>query len=414
MSRVATSISVAEHLAAVLASVGPLPARLVANLDALGCVLGEEVAAAVDSPGFDNSAMDGYALRHRDVVGATPTGPVVLSVVADLPAGTALNPRIEAGQAARIMTGAPIPDGADTIVPFEQTDAGVRTVAIHAAAVAGAHIRRRGSDARRGTVQLRPGQLLTARHLSAAAAVGARELAVIPRPRIGVLATGSELVAPGSPLRRGQVHDSNSTLIAAAITEAGAVPVPLGRSIDRPEALLEALTQAAGAVDAVVMTGGVGPGAYDVVRLALEPAGRVRFVTVRLQPGKPQGFGHWTDGMPLFGLPGNPVAAYVSFAAFVEPALRVMRGLGAQCAPPLVVAAGAAWRSRPDREQRILVRLVRDAAGSLSGLPAASGAHTHHLSTLAAADAIAVIGEGVGDVAVGDPMVVRPLPGWTG
>lgn len=414
MSRAEVSISVAEHLGAVLDGVRPLPALRVANADALGCVLVHDVVAAVDSPSFDNSAMDGYALRHRDIAGATPTAPIVLTVVADLPAGSVLNPRIETGQAARIMTGAPLPDGADTVVAFEHTDAGLATVEVRAAPNAGAHIRRRGSDARLGSIQVRPGQLLTARHLGAAAAVGIREMTVIPRPRIGVLATGSELVAPGSPLRRGQVHDSNSTMMAAAITEAGAVPVLLGRSIDQPQALLEALAHAVGTVDAVVLTGGVGPGAYDVVRLALEPTGRVHFATVRLQPGKPQAFGHWADGMPLFGVPGNPVAAYLSFAAFVEPALRVMRGLPAQRQPPLVVAAGAPWSSRPDREQRVPVLLVRDATGSLSAVPAASGHHTHHLSALASADAIAVIGEGVGVIAVGDPMTVLPLPGWVG
>lgn len=412
MSPAPISISVAEHLAAVLAGVRRLPAVRVALADAHGCVLVQDIVAAVDSPGFDNSAMDGYALRRADVLGATAEAPIVVAVIADLPAGTALNPSVGTGQAARIMTGAPIPDGADAVVPFEQTDAGVDKVAVRVPPSAGAHIRRRGSDAARGAVLFGAGHLLTARHLAAAAAVGLRELEIVPRPRVGIIATGSELVGPGSPLLRGQVHDSNTTMVAAAILEAGGMPVVLGRSVDRPEALLGLLEQAGGSVDAVVMTGGVGEGAYDVVRAALARTGDVSFATVRLQPGKPQAFGHWRDGTPLFGLPGNPVAAYVSFTAFVEPALRVMGGLPPQGRPPIVARAGAAWSSRRDREQRVPVSLATAPDGALTAWPSGSGAHTHQLSALAVADGIAVIGEGAGDVAAGDQITVLPMAGW--
>lgn len=407
----AASVSVAEHLAAVLAGVRALGPVRVPLQDSLGCVLAEDVVALVDSPGFDNAAMDGYAVRRADVGAATEARPVVLQVVADIPAGSAGAPRLSAGQAARIMTGAQVPHGADAVIPFEQTDSGMTAVSIRQPAAPGGHIRVRGSDAAIGSALLAAGQPITARRLAAAAAAGRGDLLVIPRPRIAVIATGSELAPVGSTLGPGQVHDSNTALIAAAVTEAGGVPVVLGRSPDRPEELLALLAQAPGLADAVVVTGGIGRGAYDVTRAALEPTGAVRFTEVRLQPGRPQAFGHWPGELPLIGLPGKPVATYVSFAAFVEPALRVLRGLPPVQHAPRRVPAASAWRSRPDREQRVAVRLVPRADGVVEAWPVEAGGGTHQLSALAAADALAVIGEGVDAVEVGQLVQVLPLPG---
>lgn len=315
------SESVAEHLARILGSVRPLSPQTVACEDALGCVLAQDVATQVSVPPFDNSAMDGFAVRHDDLALATARNPVRLTVIADLPAGTSLEPSVGPGQAARIMTGAPLPQGADAVVPFEQTDEGEASVAIAIAAVRGANIRPQGSDVRVGDVILERGRPLSSRHLAAAAAVGVTQLSVHPRPRVGIMATGSELRAVGMPLGTGLIHDSNTPMLCAAVREAGAAPVVLGPVSDRPAALLEALADGEGRVDVLVLAGGVGPGAYDVVRTTLASLG-VRFSSVRMQPGKPQAFGVWRDGTPLFGLPGNPVAAYVPFEAFVRPRCR--------------------------------------------------------------------------------------------
>lgn len=404
-------IGVAQYLELVLSGLPTPTVREVALADALGCVLADEAAAALHSPGFDNAAMDGYALRSADAASAAPTAPVRLAVVADLPAGGAPARRIGPGEAARIMTGAPIPDGADAVVPVERTDGGTATVAVLEPAAPGAHIRRRGSDAAVGDRLLAAGQVATARALGAAAAGGLDRLRVIAPPRVGVIATGSELAPLGTALEPGQVPDANSTLIAAAIAESGSIPVPLGRCADDPAALRARVDAAAADVDAIVLTGGVGPGAYDVVRLAFEPTGTMRFVAVRLQPGRPQAFGRAAAGTPLFGLPGNPVAAYISFAAFVEPALRVLRGLDPEPAPPVAAVAGAAWSKRRGREQHVPVRLADGADGRVLAVPAGAGGHTHQLSALAAADGLAIVAEDVESVRVGDALVVRRLPG---
>lgn len=316
-------ISVEDQLAHVLARLEPLPTEDLPLAAALGRTLARDVRSATDIPVFDNSAMDGYAVRHGDVAQASPEHPVTLRVVADLPAGSPEDPSLAPGAAARIMTGAIVPADADAIVPVEHTDAyrtdgsfsapanpGTVHVTITTAPRPGAHIRRTGEDLHAGDVVLVAGSVLSARHLSAAAAAGHPTLTVHRAPRVAVIATGSELVPPGRPLGRGQIPESNSTLLAALVTEAGgtverAVTVP-----DDDDALRAELAAiVAAGVDLVVLSGGVSVGAYDVTKAVLAPLGTVDFVSVAMQPGKPQAFGHLPGGVPVFGLPGNPVSA---------------------------------------------------------------------------------------------------------
>ncbi|TFD13459.1 molybdopterin molybdotransferase MoeA [Cryobacterium sp. TMT1-2-2] len=329
----ATARTVSEQLAVVLGSVAPLlPVRV--ELDAArGLVLAEDVLTVTDTPPFDNSAMDGYAVIRADLLGASAQNPITLPVVADLAAGTAENPRLVPGQVARIMTGAPIPDGADAVVPIEDTDQGTELVTIVQAPNVAAHVRRAGEDAHAGDRVLRAGSVLWPTRVAAAASAGTSSVLVHPAPRVAVISTGSELVTPGSPTRRGQIPDSNSFLLSAAVAEAGGIPVRIGAEPDDDDVLRALLTELAGTVDVIVLSGGVSVGAYDVVKAVLKPLGTVDFGPVKMQPGKPQGFGRWpaTGDVPgplIFALPGNPVSAYVSFEVFVRPALRRLLGHG--------------------------------------------------------------------------------------
>lgn len=409
--------TVAEHREAVLALVRPLPADTVEVGAALGRVLAEDVVARVDLPSFDNSAMDGYAVREADVAGVASGRPVRLRVVADLPAGSGGNPALTPGTAARIMTGAPVPDDADRVVPVEDTDGGTDTVLVRDVVIDRTHIRRAGSDVRTGEPVLAAGRILTSRDIAAAAAVGRRTLRVHPAPRVAVLSTGSELTAPGEALGRGRIHDSNSFLLAAAVREAGGVPLWLGSVPDDEDALRAVFQRYAGEVDAFITSGGVSVGAYDVVKAVLAPLPSMRFGPVRMQPGKPQAFGRWSDGTPVFALPGNPVSVFVSFEVFVRPALRRMQGLADLQRPATTAVAVQGWRSPAGRRQYMPVTVVTGAgaadepvasAHELRVRPAARGGSASHLvASLAGADGLAVVDEDVTEVRPGDRLAVR-------
>ncbi|PFG39310.1 molybdopterin molybdochelatase [Georgenia soli] len=426
-------ITVEEHRAAVLAAVSRLPARRVPLAEALGCVLAEDVVAVLSVPPFDNSAMDGYAVRSEDVAAATEAEPVRLRVIADLPAGSGERPEVLPGTAVRIMTGAPMPPGADAVVPVERTDqpagpgAGSAlpdVVAIQAPAAPGAHVRRAGDDVTPGTVVVPAGIELRPRDLSTAASTGHGSLPVHPRARLGVLSTGSELVDPGAPLAHGQIPDSNTTMVAALAETLGVTPVPLGAVDDDPDALRRRLQDSLARVDAIVTTGGVSAGAYDVVKEVLAPLGEVAFTTVAMQPGKPQGFGVLHEdgrGVPIFCLPGNPVSVFVSFVVFVEPALRVMAGRGTAEAPqtlqPVLVDAlvGEGWRCPPGRRQYMPVvlddRPEDDGGPYLLARPASRGGSGSHLvASLAEADALAIVDAEVQAVTEGDVVTVMMVP----
>lgn len=395
-------VSVDAHLARVLAGVAPLGrVETVGLADAAGRTLAVPVDALVDLPSFDNSAMDGYAVREADVAAAADDAPVVLDVVADLPAGSASGATVSTGQAARIMTGAPIPPGADAVVPVERTDAGTERVAIRTAPRPGHHIRRRGEDLHAGDPLLGAGVVLDARRVAAAAAAGLAELPVAAVPRVAVVATGTELAAPGAALGFGRIHDSNSALLASLVAEAGGAVSESLRLPDDPAALRGWLERRH-PCDLVVFAGGVSVGAHDVVRHVLAGLGTVGFARVAMQPGAPQAFGELPGGTPVFGLPGNPVSVAVSFEAFVRPAILRLLGRAetGRRTWPAVVEHG--WRSPAGRRQYMPVALGRH-DGRPSVRPAAAGGAASHLAAgLAGADGFAIVPEDVDEVAPGD------------
>ncbi|TFC93890.1 MULTISPECIES: gephyrin-like molybdotransferase Glp [Cryobacterium] len=409
--------SVADQLAFVLAAVDPLPPVLVSLDAALGLVLADDVRSKTDTPPFDNSAMDGYAVLRADLLGAAPDHPVTLPVIADLAAGTSQNPHLASGQVARIMTGAPIPDGADAVVPIEDTDQGTSTVTIVRAPVPAAHIRRSGEDAHAGDTVLARGSVLWPTRVAAAASAGTSSLLAHPAPRVAVISTGSELVTPGEPTRRGQIPDSNSYLLASAVAAAGGVPIRLGAVADDENTLRSLLAGLAGTVDAIVLSGGVSVGAYDVVKAVLAPLGTVRFGPVKMQPGKPQGFGRWpaaadapaADGPLIFALPGNPVSAFVSFEVFVRPALRRLGGHTELLRTTISATSAESWNSPPGRAQYMPVILHGEGTRTVVRRAAAGGSGSHLVAGLAQAVGLAVVPENVTRIAEGDRVTVMLL-----
>ena len=328
--------SVDEHRRVVAALITARPPIAVALSDALGLVLADDVVATLSLPGFDNSAMDGYAVFADDIAGASDGEPMSLPVAEDIPAGRTDPLTLKPGTAHRIMTGAPLPSGATAVVPVEATDGATDTVAIRAAAKAGQHIRRAGEDVEAGTTVLRAGQVLTPAALGLAAALGLGELTVVPRQRVLVMSTGSELIAPGEPLKPGQIYESNAVMLAAAVRDAGADVVASPMVGDDVDQFRTAIEEHAGDADLIITTGGVSAGAYEVVKDAFgpgagppatsSPGGQVEFVKVAMQPGMPQGAGT-VGGKSIITLPGNPVSALVSFEVFIRTPLRAAMGL---------------------------------------------------------------------------------------
>lgn len=326
-------ISVEDHLAKVTALLSRPPGVELPLADCAGKVLVADVHAGVSLPPFDNSAMDGFAVRSVDVVGASSDEPVELPVVADIPAGRTDVPALLPGTAHRIMTGAAMPSGADSVVPVERTegsgwpssDPGTEPVVrVLAGADPGAHVRRTGEDVASGSLALAGGTLLGAAHLGLAAAVGLDRLTVHAAPRVLVVSTGSELVLPPEPLRHGQIYESNSVMLTAALRGLGCEVETVRSVADDVETFRGAIEPRLAATDLVVTSGGVSAGAYEVVKDALTGVG-VEFAKVGMQPGGPQGCGRW-NGVPVVTLPGNPVAVLVSFEVFLRPALRAVLG----------------------------------------------------------------------------------------
>ena len=402
----ASARSVAEQLAAVFSIVIPLQPVGVPLDQARGLVLAEDIRSATAIPPFDNSAMDGYAVHGLDLLAASEQNPIRLPVIADLAAGTAENPRLEPGQAARIMTGAPLPDGADAVVPIEDTDLGIDMVAIIRPPRPAAHIRRAGEDVRAGDTVLNAGTVLWPTCIAAAASAGTATVLAHPSPRVAIISTGSELVTPGDTTRRGQIPDSNSYLLAAAVAEAGGVPIRVGAVPDDEETLRNLLAAQAGLVDAIVLSGGVSVGAYDVVKAVLAPLGTVRFGPVRMQPGKPQGFGRWPGGPVIFALPGNPVSTFVSFEVFVRPALRRMQGHTELHRPTITATVTDGWDSPPGRAQYMPVIVLQRGARTLVSRATAGGSGSHLVAGLGQANGLAVVPEDVTRIDEGDVVTV--------
>ncbi|WP_232549988.1 gephyrin-like molybdotransferase Glp [Propioniciclava soli] len=400
-------LTVEEYLAEVLALIEPFGAADVDELplrEAAGRTLAAPVVARGDVPAFANSAMDGFAVRSADL--APPT---VLRIDAEVLAGSSADPAFGPGACVRIMTGAPLPTAADAVVPVEQTTLLPQGVRIDAPVAAGQHVRAAGEDVRQGAMVLDAGVRLGARTLSAAAGAGHATVRVVRRPRVGVIATGDELVPPGGDLGRGQIFESNATFLAAALTRDGGEATVLPAVRDTDAALAGALDDLAATCDLVVVSGGVSVGDADVTRIVLERAG-ARFRHVRLQPGKPQGWARWgARGLPVIALPGNPLSAAVSYETFVAPVLDRFHRRPTPAWTPAVAAA--AWSSPAGRRQLVPVLLDVDASGRQLVRPAhRHGSASHMITSLAAADALAAVAEDVTAVAVGDLVAIRRLP----
>ena len=428
---------VEDHLRTVLSALEPLAPVTLPLARAHGTVLAQDVRALLAVPPWTNSAMDGYALRRQDLGGAAP---VVLPVSQDVPAGSVPTP-LEPGTAARIMTGATLPAGADTVVRVEDTDQepGPRPlpdqVTVRVLPQAGANVRHAGEDTVCGAPVLGRGTLLGARELAALASTGHGTVLVRPRPRVAVVSTGAELSEPGRPLAPGHVPDSNSLLLAGLLTEVGAHCAGTWRAADTSASLAEVLLQAAADADLVVTSGGVSAGAFDPLTMLAaqhqEPAGaatdgqsarvHLTFASLAMQPGKPQAHGHIDvrgRRVPLLALPGNPVSVLVSFTSLVRPALARLAGLQppAPAAPPGYARAASAWSSPVGRRQHVPVRLVPAPAGhpgqedTWVAPTHRLGSGSHLVASLPQAQALAVVDEEVPAVELGQPLRLLPLP----
>ena len=400
--------SVDQHLDDCLSgsqALAPLELRL---LDAHGCTLSEDVTAQWDLPPFTNSSMDGYAVRSEDVTGASESSPVTLPVVGDIPAGYSGARALSPGQCVRIMTGGPMPAGADAVVPQEWTDQDLVNVAIRRAPQPGAYVRHQGEDASAGDLVIASGTRLGPAQLALLAAVGRDRVLVRPRPRVVVMSTGSELVEPGDPIAGGKIPDSNSFMLAAAATAAGATAYRVGFVPDEPKRLITTIEDQLIRADLVVTTGGVSVGAYDVVKEALGRLGTVSFDKVAMQPGMPQGFGRiGPDQTPIFTLPGNPVSAFVSFEMFVRPVLRRMQGLEPLQRPTVRAVMKESVQSPADKRQFLRGDLsVED--GRYVVRPV-GGPGSHLLAGLASANCLIVVPEEVSHVSSGDAVTVVML-----
>ena len=370
--------------------------------DTLGLVLADDVVAPLSLPGFDNSAMDGYAVVADDIATATPERPVLLPVAEDIPAGRTDPLTLKPGTAHRIMTGAPLPAGATAVVPVEATDGATDTVTIRSSAKPNQHIRRAGEDVTAGTTVLRTGQLVTPAALGLAAALGLGELTVTPRLRVLVMSTGTELVAPGTPLQPGQIYESNAVMLAAAVRDAGAEVVASPMAGDDVDVFRDVLNRYTGQADLIITTGGVSAGAYEVVKDAL--GGEVDFVKVAMQPGMPQGAGT-VNGTPIITLPGNPVSALVSFEVFIRAPLRNAMGLPNPERPRRTAVLTEDLTSPRGKRQFRRGVLDPDSQTVTGYGPPAS----HHLRWLASANCLLEIGEDDIEVPAGSQIQVWDL-----
>jgi molybdenum cofactor synthesis domain-containing protein len=400
-------IPLAEVQAEILAAVPALVPVTTPLAEAQGLVLAEPVIAPEPVPPFANTAMDGYAVRAEDTAGATEDGPVRLRVVGDLPAGHAPTTGVGPGEAVRIMTGAPIPDGADAIVMVERTrrDGDTGVLVGHAAA-AGDHVRPAGGDIRAGARVFEPGTVLGAAHIGVVASVGPASVQAVPRARVGVLSTGDELREGPVDLAPGQIRDSNRPMLLALVRAAGCEPVNLGIARDDEAVVEGVIGDALEQCDALITSGGVSVGDYDVVKAVLERLGVLSWWQVAIKPAKPLAFGV-LHGVPVFGLPGNPVSSHVGFELFARPALRQMMGHTELHRPVVDALAGAAMPRRTDGKLHLDRVVVRYEDGRYTAVRSGAQA-SNALAAMAAANGLALLPDGPGPQ-TGDPIKVMLL-----
>lgn len=416
-------ITVEEARKAILGGLTPLPAEKVSLWQARDRVLAADVVASHHVPPFRNSAMDGYAVRAADVKRASPEMPTYLQVIGDVAAGATANRPVGAGEAVRIMTGAPVPEGADAVVRFEESSEGwaldnrppASQVAICNAVAAWDNVRAAGEDLRAGERVLSAGTRLLPAHIGVLASLGVSRVSVVRRPRVAILATGDELVPADAPLEPGKIRNSNEYTTAALVEQAGGVPVPLGIARDTVESLSAKLQEGLAAnVDIFLTSAGVSVGDYDMVKDVLAAEGQMSFWQVAIKPGKPLAFGHLTyDGreIPLLGLPGNPVAAMVAFHAFAEPAIRLLSGRQ-PIFPPPKEAQLCEDVTNSKRRHYMRALAYRDAEGTLLVTTRGSGVRVQGsgiLSSMVWANCFAVVPAGVSFLPQGAMVPIEPF-----
>lgn len=395
-----------DHRDYLLAMVEELPAFGQSLLDAVGLSLCEDIVADLDLPRFDNSAMDGYAVHAADLDGASRAHPMALPVVRSIAAGDPPGEELAEGTVAKIMTGAPVPAGADAVVPYEHTDRGSRTATFMHSPTQGDNIRRAGEDIAVGDTIATIGDRLGPRQVGMLAGVGIDQVLVRPRPRVVVISTGAELVPPGLELDEGQIYDSNSFMLAALARSEGAQVFRVGIVTDDPEVVAQTISDQLVRADLILTTGGVSQGDHDVVKAVVPRLGPSDFCRVAMQPGKPQGVALiGEDRTPLVMLPGNPVSAFVSFEVFVRPLLRKMMGV-----QPLVRPFGHALTRTIIRSprgkmqfQRGVVTSTRDGRRHVTPM---GGGGSHKLGDLAEANALVIIPPEVEVVEAGNPVEI--------
>lgn len=391
----------------VMDRVAPLEAPPTELSAAAGLVLAADAVAPESVPPFANTAMDGFAVRAADTAGA----PLVLDVIATVSAGSTFDGIVGAGEAVRIMTGAPMPAGADAVVMVERTRAIDGGVEIDVEVPAGNHVREAGEDCAAGDLLFAAGTLLGAGHLGVLASVGVRTVDAVRRPKVGVISTGDELVDEDRRLAPGEIRDSNRRTLLTLVAETGAEAVDLGIARDDPSAIRRAFLDAAEHCDAVLSSGGVSMGDYDYVKVVLDEIGDMRWMQVAIKPAKPFAFG-LVRSTPVFGLPGNPVSSMVSFELLARPAIARMMGFPAAPAPTLAAVAAQRFVHPGDGKTHFVrVQGDRDEYGRLH-VRVAGGQGSHQLTAMARADALAVVADGA-VIEAGERIEVLPL-GRTG
>ncbi len=401
-------ISVDEARTRVLAAFAPLSVTTIPLLDALDLVLAEDVVATRDVPPFTNSAMDGFACRAADIAGASRATPVLLRIAQTISAGDDPVHQLEEGCAARIMTGAPMPIGADVVVAFERSvivEGEPGGVQIRHAYPSGTNLRYAGEDMRRGDLALRSSKRIRPSEIALLAAIGRTHVDVHRRPAVAILATGDEVVAPGGQPGPSQIWDSNSDAIAAMVLQAGGIPIPLGIARDNEAEIRERLASEPN-VDLIVTSGGVSAGDFDLIQEILRANAQMEFWQVRIKPGRPLAFGSF-GGVPLLGLPGNPIAVAVTFLQFARPAILTMLGTCDHGVPTVEARMLDPVDNSGRREHYIRVRLTKTTNGYEARLAGSQGAAI--LTALANADGLLVIPESMEYVEPGTTLPVELL-----
>ena len=399
-------ISVDEHLQGVLEllpRLDPIELRL---SDALGLVLADHVTSRVTVPAFANSAMDGYAVQAGDIAAATVEAPVTLPVTGEVLAGGDGTASVTPGTAVRIMTGAPVPEGADAVVPVETTSGAEGQVAFHRAYERGANIRQPGEDLTPGQPLVAAGRRVTPADLGLLAAAGITRVPCVPQPRVVVLISGDELVRAEDEPGPGRIRDANGPMLAALIRQTGALPYSAGIVPDDRKALMYAFDTNLGHADLFICTGGASAGTRDLLPDVISALGEVTTAKVAMKPGMPQIRGR-IGGTPVIGLPGNPVSTFVSFEVFVRPALRQLQGRRDVARPSVTARATEPLRGAPGKRTYLRVRLAREEGRWLATPTGPQGSHV--ISSIARADGLAVVGEDVEEVAAGDEVRVQLL-----